>query len=159
MDQIQQDFINFYTNTAINFIPDKLAVHLISILFLEIEEISLEELAQKSGFSLASISNKARMLEQMGFLKRTCKPGTKKVYVFIEKDLFKIMREHLLKKQEIMIHQMKQGLPFIIEKHEHKSLTEKERKELKIVKDYLKQISALDLIIKDLYKKLDGGLS
>ncbi len=60
---------------------------MISELYFEPEPISMQDLANRIGYSLASISLKLKMFEYLGFISRKKKPGTSKVFLYMEKDL------------------------------------------------------------------------
>lgn len=157
MGRPQEDFVQMYLQIGLNYLPDQLSLKIFSLLSLEPEEISLEELAQKTGFSLASISNKVKVLENMGMVKRSCHPGSKRCYVFMEKDVRKVMREMLLRKQEMLFNRVKQGLSPIINKYEGKSLNEREKQEIKMIKSYLKQMQEMEIIFQEFIQKLESG--
>lgn len=57
------------------------------------EAVSLEELAQQLGVSKASVSHATRLLVQLGVLRRTAKPGTRKAYFRISDDPWGAMLE------------------------------------------------------------------
>ena len=66
---------------------DDITAQILSILNFESNEISMEELAQRTGYSLASISLKVKNIEQFWSIKRISKPGSRKTYLYMEKNL------------------------------------------------------------------------
>ena len=66
---------------------DDLLMIIFSTLYLEPEPIAMEELAKKTGYSLASISNKTKLLEPIMDITRTRNPGSKK-YIYTWKKIF-----------------------------------------------------------------------
>ena len=83
----------------------------------------------------------------MGIVKRIKKPGSKKIFLRIEKDMIKIFKEHLAKKEEKNIKLIKEKIPEIIKKYKHKAKTEKDKKKIKILENYYKQILKTEKII------------
>jgi len=134
---------------------DPLSSMIFGVVYLEPDAISLEDVAKKTGYSLASISNKVRFLENLGHLKRTHKPGTKKVFVYAEKDFRKILKEQLVKAQEVKIRLIKEKMPHILIKYKNKKLTEDEKKRLDILEDYYKQMLGFDGLIQDMLEKME----
>ena len=124
---------------------DDISSRIMAILYIEPKELSLEELSIKSKYSLSAISTAMKFLEQMEMVKRLKKPHSKKAYFFMEKDTLKMFLEFLIKQQEKIILPTIKKLPSIIEKYEK----EESKEELKIIKDYLRQIKAYEKINKN----------
>jgi DNA-binding transcriptional regulator GbsR (MarR family) len=82
-----------------------------AIAFFEPEEVSLDELAERTGYSLASISTTVRELERLGKVRRIKKPGTKKVYVKGEKNMIKSLHDHFSNALENVLKPMEEILP------------------------------------------------
>jgi len=118
---------------------DELSSRLIATLYVSTKEISLEELAKKTGYSLSSVSTSLKTVERFGFIKRMRKPKSKKVYFYMEKDLMAVGLRLMKRKYEKVILPSKKKLPEIISRYKKlKSKTSKE--ELEILKNYHKQI-------------------
>ncbi|MFP4524469.1 MAG: GbsR/MarR family transcriptional regulator [Candidatus Woesearchaeota archaeon] len=118
-----------------------------AIAFFEPEEVSLDELAERTGYSPASISTTVRDLERMGKLKRIKKPGTKKVYVKGEKNLIKSLHDHFNNALENVLKPMEEILPPAIkelkQELKNKDLGKEEKdhlkKKIKWYEEYLEQ--------------------
>ena len=80
MDELEKEWMAAFNKIAKSFGLDDLSSKVVSVLYLEPEEVPMEDLAKKTGYSLASISNTMRVLGNMGFVQRIKKPGTKKIY-------------------------------------------------------------------------------
>lgn len=155
MDSLEKEMIDFYRAAGrLQGVDDSLTT-IMGVLFLEPREISMEELAKKTGYSLASICNKIRMFEPAGFVKRIRKPGTKKIFLSAEKDVLKILKKGFIIKQESVIKLSKERLPGIIEKYKKKKLTDEQKEKLKIIEDYYKGMLRFESIIKEILQKLD----
>ena len=74
-------------------------------------------------------------LETLGMAQRVKKPGTKKVYFYMEKDLAKTNIRKLKASHEYLIKPMKERLPEIIDKYKDKVKTDKDKKKLKIIEN------------------------
>jgi HTH-type transcriptional regulator, osmoprotectant uptake regulator len=139
----KEEFITLMTDNArVNGLDD-LFCRIVGILFAEPEEVSLEELSKKTGYSLSAVSTALKIAEQHGFVKRIRKPGSKKAYFYMEKGIAAMFADTLLKKYEHIVLPSKQQLPEIIQKF--KSEKSPESKEgLKIAENYYKQILIFD---------------
>lgn len=154
---IEKEMREFAEQVFRNFGLDILSSKIIAILYTEPEEVALEELSKKTGYSLASISNKTRFLENVEMIEKVKKPGSKKVYYYMEKDLFKMMQKKLEKAYEAEINPAKQKVPEIIEKYKNKKLNEKSKKKLEIMQNYYQQIIKLDKVFRQMQVRLKNG--
>ena len=142
---------NLFKASELNGIFAKVA----SVLYIQPEEISMEELAKETDYSLASVSNSMKILVNMGIVKRTRKPRTKKVFFYMEKDIFKINKQKIEFAYESFIKPVEESMPKLIEKYEKKTKDEKAKKKLKIIKNYYKQVRQFDGVINHMLEKLD----
>jgi hypothetical protein len=62
-----------------------------------------------------------------------------------------------MRKQELIINQCKQGLPGLLNQFEGKKLNEKEKKEIILIKDYLRQVQDAEVLFKEFIQRLEGG--
>ena len=86
-------------------------------LFVCEDEIGMDELAKRTGYSLASISNCVRMLENLGCIVRSSKPGSRRVFVRAEDDLRRALRKAIITKYELQVKPLKEGLPVLEAKY------------------------------------------
>ncbi|MFH1142274.1 MAG: hypothetical protein V1695_01015 [Candidatus Uhrbacteria bacterium] len=127
-------------------------------LYIEPSEISLDELAKKTGYSLSAISTKAAALEALGVVQRIKKPGSRKVYLYMEKNLYTINRNKLKMVINSHIVPVRTKLPQILKKHERKiqaGKDERQKAQLKIMQSYLEQLTVMEKLINDMIKKMD----
>ena len=134
---------------------DDLLMIIFSTLYLEPEPIAMEELAKKTGYSLASISNKTKLLEPIMDITRTRNPGSKKIYLYMEKNILNIWKDALLKKEEHVINKVKEKLPTILKEYKSKAKTEKDKKKLKIMENYYNQVLIFGKIIKKIINEFN----
>ncbi len=131
---------------------DETTSRIVSVLFLETEEISLEELAKKTGYSLSSTSTSIKFMESAGLIHKFKKPHSKKIYLKIENNMLEIMLNMLKKKQEFIIKKSKDALPHII--NEYKK-TKSPKQELAIIEQYYSDVLIGEKIIGDMIKKIE----
>ena len=153
MEKIDQEFLELLKNQAKSEGMDDLTSIITAKLFLEPNEVAMDDLAKETGYSLASISNKAKLFEQAGFFKKTTKPGTRKIFLYMEKDVSRIMLGMFMKKLETMS-VAKAKLPDIIKKYKSQSKTEKEKQKLKIMEHYYSDVLKFDKLMQELIQKL-----
>ncbi|MBN2421928.1 hypothetical protein JXB41_01765 [Candidatus Woesearchaeota archaeon] len=136
-------------------IEDNLLMEIFARLYVEPEPTAMDELAEATGYSLASISNKIKMLGPIIGIKRIKKPGSKKLYIYMEKDFLAIWKNALIKKEEFVIKNAKEKIPLIIDEYKKKARTEKDKKKIEIINNYYKQILKLEKITNIMVKELN----
>lgn len=134
---------------------DNLTSKIIARLFVEPEEISMDDIAKETGYSLASVSNKLKMLEQAGFVQRKTKPGTKKVYLYMEKNFLKALKGLFIKFQQMQMSMLRIKIPELINKYKSKLKTEKEKKQMEMLEEYYKDFLKIDKMMQEFAQKLN----
>lgn len=134
-------------NSKVNGL-DELSSNIIGILFIEPEEVALDELANRTGYSLSAVSTALKFIERAGIVKRTKKPKSRKVYFYMEKDMLAISLQITRRKYENIILPSKQKLPRIIVKYKQES-TKESGEELGIVENYYKEVLFFEQILKE----------
>ena len=136
-------------------LKDSLLVTIFAKLYFEPEAIAMDDLAKETGYSLASISNKIKLMGPLFNLRRIKKPGTKKIYLYMDKDILKIWKEALLKKDEFVVQKAKEKMPGLIKEYKEKAKTEKDRKKMECVENYYSQILRLEKALKIITKEIE----
>ncbi|MDD5111804.1 MAG: hypothetical protein PHG85_04620 [Candidatus Altiarchaeota archaeon] len=154
MSGLEQDIKEFGTAMFESFGMDSLTAQLLTILYFSPREIPMEDLAKKTGYSLSSVSNKLRKLETM-WVSRIKKPGTKKVYYYMEKDLLRMNQRKIKAEHEKHIHGIKRFIPYIMDKYKNARLSEEEKEVLKNAKGYYNQALRLEKILEEFERYLD----
>lgn len=131
---------------------DETTARIIATLFIEQDDISLEELAKKTGYSLSSTSTSLKFMEAAGLVHKFKKPHSKKVYIKMENDIMEMMLNMLKKKQQYIIGRAKESLPGIISEYKK---TKSSKHELKIIEKYYSDILLGEQIIEDMIKKIE----
>jgi|SRR3989344_4727842 len=157
MSKTEEEFIEIVATAAKGHGFDDLSSKIIGILYIEPKELSLDEIAQKTGYSLASISNSVKAIENARVIKRLKKPKSHKTYFFMEKDLNKLTREMISKKYNAEINPAKEKLPGMIKTLREQTKSSKkddDKKKLGIMENYLEQIHRCDEILAEILKKI-----
>ena len=155
MDHIEEIFVGLIKQVSATSGMDDLTTSVFGILYLEPTEVAMDEVAKRTGYSLASISNKIKMLEAAGIVTRVSKPGTKKVFLYAEKDMFKITKNILLRKQKYCINATKEGLPSVINEVKSKIKSQKDKDRLKIIENYQKQVLKSEQLINEMLERVE----
>lgn len=142
---------------ANNFGMDNLTGKIFLMLYLEPEAVALEEIAKETGYSLSTVSAKMKIIEQHGMIQRVRKPGSKKAFFFMEKDLGKIVAMKLEGAIQAEIIPVKKHLPGILKKYKEKVASSKDetlKKKYNIMKKYYSQMKKFDIIMNKLLKEV-----
>ena len=83
MKELENDMIEFFQKMGVAHGIDNVMSSIMGICYISPDEIAMEDIAEKTGYSLASISMKVKVLEQIGFIEKRNQPGTKKVYLYM----------------------------------------------------------------------------
>ncbi len=134
---------------------DQLMMTLFAKLYIAPEPVAMDDLAKETGYSLASVSNKVKMFGPMWQVKRIRKPGSKKLFLYMEKDILKIWKDALIKKEEHVISRLKEKLPPIVKEYRGKVKSDIDKKKLKIIEEYYNQILKFEGVLKKIIKELE----
>ena len=151
MQKFEEEFVDFVTEMFASFGMDKLSSKLVALLYIEPKELSMDQLSKITGYCKASILNKTRMLEGTGIIVRRKKPGTKKVFFYMDKDLLRIMKRKYEMAYQKEIIPVKENVPRIIAKYKNAKMSEKDKKKMKIIKDYYKQMLKIEKMFDKLH--------
>ncbi|PIT84230.1 hypothetical protein COU37_04150 [Candidatus Micrarchaeota archaeon CG10_big_fil_rev_8_21_14_0_10_45_29] len=157
MNKIEKDFCGFMAEASASFGLDSLSAKIVALLYLSPEEISMEEIAKKTGFSLPSISNKMKMLEAAGFAQRIRKPGTKKAYFYMEKEMLRVIKKHLQMRYQKVLLPAKAAVPRMLDASRRRKLTEREKKQVEILQNYYKQILIGEKMLQKFFEATGGA--
>lgn len=155
MDELEGEVIDFFTNMGKAFGWDELPSKVVAVLHIETDPIAMEEIAEKTGYSLSSVSNVMKMLEGFGIVTRIKKPQSRKAYFIMEKDIGNASRQKFLRAYEYGIKPAKEFLPKIIEKYGKKKLDEKTKKRLELLKAYNMQFHYVDKVFAHMLEDIE----
>jgi DNA-binding transcriptional regulator GbsR (MarR family) len=151
MDAVTKDFSEFTERVGEIAGRDTLESRIIAILFLNAEDLCMDDLMKMTGYSLASVCNKVRALEKAGLITRKTKPGTKKIFLSMEKDSIRLMMQVLKHIRESQLTVVRTHLPAIIAKHKGRADPAK----ITLLERHLHQITKVDRFIEKMMLELD----
>ena len=134
---------------------DNLTASILSTLYFEPEEMSMEELATKTGYSLASISLKIRTIENNWGIQRIKKPGSRKVYFYMEKDLLDLYVEQMKKGYEHELKVANKKVLPLIEEYRKEAVADEQTKRLQLFETYYKSLNDFSKIVDHVIEKID----
>ena len=148
MQELDNQIINLFQEMGHGQgMKDSLMMTIFAKIYLSPEPIAMEDLAKETGYSLASVSNKVNMLAPIMHIKKTRKPGSKKIFITMEKNIMDIWKDAMTKKQEFVINNVKEKLPNILKEYKTKAKTQEDKKKIKIMENYYGQILKFETII------------
>lgn len=136
-EEFKKAIYNSFRALGIDDFPSKL----MSVLQSEPEEISLGELSQMTGYSLSALSTTLKAMEENNMVKRFKKPKSRKVYVYMDKDLVTLYTELQKKRYNQSLLPFFQILPRIIDKYKD---NKEFKSEIEILEDFGEQLKFLD---------------
>jgi len=157
MEELDREITNYFIEIGRIQGMDETYTRLFAALYLEPDEITLEDLAETTGYSMASVSTKVKLLDTLGFIRKSCRPGSKRIYIYMEKNFAELMKQQIILKHERVISLAKQKLPELIKKHEKTAKTDKDKKKLKIIENYYKDIEKADKILPKIVELLNSA--
>jgi DNA-binding transcriptional regulator GbsR (MarR family) len=157
MEEIEKKFVEIFKEVGQHTGLDDLSATIYAILYLEPSAIPMEDLVMKTGYSLASISNKVRMLENIELIRRFRKPASKKVYLSMEKDIVTSVKRHIMKKEECEIRILKERLPDLLKDCRGRARADKDKQKIRLIEDYYAQMLKLEEILKDILSRIERG--
>jgi DNA-binding transcriptional regulator GbsR (MarR family) len=147
MEPLDQQFTDFYRVIGKSYNLDDLTSMIYARLFIDPDEVAMEDLAKETGYSLASISNKLKILETCGVVVRRTRPGTRKVYVYAQKDMMKIVLSSFVLYQQGEVVMVKTEIPRLLEGLKGKKLGKREKAQKEILEKYYEDTLMFDEMI------------
>lgn len=98
MDDVESRIHSTFVNIASSLGYSEVNGRIISALLAENKPLSLQDLANKTGYSLSSVSIALDLLEIIGVVKKTKEFGDRRVFVRLDGDLLEGLRNALLLK-------------------------------------------------------------
>jgi DNA-binding transcriptional regulator GbsR (MarR family) len=155
MQRLEEEFIEFMTDIFSDFGLDRLSARMVGILFIEPGELSMDQLSKRTGYCLASILNKMKILEGIGVVERRKRPGTKKIFFYMDKDIFRIIQRKFDMAYRKEVLPVKERLPQLIERYDEKNMSRKEVEKFRIIKRYYRQMLQLEQMFDKIHSTID----
>ncbi len=130
---------------------NELSSRIFGTLYAEPREISLEELSERTGYSMSSVSTIMKLMCDSEMIKRIKKPKSKKVYFYMEKNIVSKLLDMMKENQKIILY-AKEKVPKIIQRYKGEKMP---KRELEIVENYFKQLKIMDETLKKFIKILE----
>ncbi len=155
MKEIDSKFIEFYKQFgAMQGIKDSMLCEILARIYIDPDDVAMDRLAKETGYSLASISNKVKFLEMTGFLERKTKPGTRKVYLSMDKNLLMKIKDATIKKHD-SINKTIIMLPEIIKEYKPKAKTQRDKEKINIIENYHSQMIQFMDVLKNMINNFE----
>lgn len=151
IEKIDKEFEQLFVEVGTAFGSPQITPKIIFNL-MKNDEISMKELHDRIGYSLASISMKIKTLESIGLVHKFTKPGSKKIYLRMEKDMSNVLRKAISAKYELQIKPLRRELPKLLEKYKSLPKNKEAKKRICMIKTLQNRITAFDRIVKLLTK-------
>lgn len=155
MSDIEEKIIDIGHEIFKGYGVDDITAQILSILNFEFNEISMEELAQRTGYSLASISLKVKNIEQFWSIKRISKPGSRKTYLYMEKNLIDAFATQIRNGFETELNIAKTKITPLIEAYKENATTHEQKIKLQTYENYLSQINTFEELIHKIYYQIN----
>lgn len=155
MSEIEQKIIDIGHEIFKGYGVDNPTAQILSILNFESSEISMEELAERTGYSLASISLKIKNIEKFWSIKRIHKPGSRKTYLLMEKDLLDAFATQIRNGFATELEIAKTKIPPLIEEYRCNAITQEQETKLSTYENYLEEIKRFEELIRYIYDQVD----
>ena len=157
LNPLDKEFFEFFKLFGRAYGLKDLTLHIMAILYMEPEEISMEDISKKTGYSLASISNSMKVLVNGGQVQQIRKPGSKKVFFFMEKDLIKLNISKIYAAYENFVKPGDHILQCILAKYTHVK-DEHQKKKIEIIRNYHKQFVKFGTVLQKWKRDLEAML-
>lgn len=136
-EEFKKAVYNSFRALGIDDFPSKL----MSVLQSEPDEISLGELSEMTGYSLSALSTTLKAMEENNMVKRFKKPKSRKVYVYMDKDLVTLYTELQKKRYNQSLMPFLHILPRIIKKYSDRA---EFNSEIEMLEGFQEQLQFLD---------------
>lgn len=154
MSDIEKKIIDIGHEIFKGYGVDNPTAQILSILNFESNEISMEELAERTGYSLASISLKIKNIEHFWGIKRIHKPGSRKTYLLMEKDLLDAFAIQIRNGFATELEIAKTKIPPLIEEYRCNATTQEQETKLDTYENYLAEINRFEELIQYIYDQI-----
>lgn len=154
-EKLNQEIIEFGEEIFKVYGLDSLSAKIMSILYFEPGELSMEELADMTGYSLASISLKMGQLETYWGIKRKKIPGSRKAYFYMTKNYLELIEESFRKGFELESSLAKKHLPRIIKECKSQASSDYDLEKLKILEDYCHELDGVKTLLDFVTEKVE----
>ena len=147
-EEFKKELYDSFRALGIDDLPSKL----MSVIQSEPNEISLGKLSEMTGYSLSALSTTLKSMEENNMVKRFKKPKSRKIYVYMAKDLVALYTELQKKRHRHAFLPFLQKIPRIIQKYSER---EKFQSEIEMLNDFKEQMKFLEKENHEFIEKLE----
>lgn len=151
-EAIEKKVIDTFAGVAGSLGYSDLHGKILAALLIAQEAISLQELAQKTNYSLSTISLSIDLLEVLGVIKKIKKGADRKVYVLLNADLLDCLKKAVIAKLDTSINTSLSDLQQEKQKTRNKKLLRTIsilEKEIKRLRAFIDKVSGIELPAKN----------
>ncbi|MEM4268212.1 MAG: transcriptional repressor [Candidatus Woesearchaeota archaeon] len=154
-NDIDKEFIAFLERVGKVYGLCEPSVKIFGVLYIEPNEISMEEIAKRTGYSVASVFNTLKQFESLGVVQRIRKPGTKKAFFYTPKSMMEWHISKLTTAKVVLVQNAKQFFPEMLERYKLNARDESTKKKLTILERYYKEILLFEKLISKWIKDME----
>ncbi|MFP4112600.1 MAG: GbsR/MarR family transcriptional regulator [Candidatus Woesearchaeota archaeon] len=154
MSPIEREFSETFARLGKQFGLNEIATKIAAIIYVTPGDIAMDDIAHKTGYSLASVSNALKFLGNMGIAEKIRKPGSSKIYVSMEKDIIAINIKKLNRIRDNLKTFLEEDTKKIISRYKE-SKDKETRQKLMIIKRYAEDVSSIGNLIDGWIKDME----
>lgn len=147
-NQLERRAVAILKNVLNKIGLDNLTSEIIANLWVAPNEIGMDELAQKTGYSLSSISLKLKQLGDLHGIQKINKPGSKKKYLYMKKDPIELWLAKVESTFGMISSKLKKTMPALITEYKGQVKNESEKQIIANMANYINRIDKLEEILK-----------
>ena len=125
----EEDMIRLFESIGSSYGFDPLSTKIFALLYMEPGELTLQQLAERTGYSLSMVSTRMKPLESFGWVERVKRKGSRKVHFHMAKDMKTIVISNMTTALEKQVRPVKRQIPVLLERH--KGLKDKDNPRVK----------------------------
>ena len=149
MTKLEKSFLKLINADTDIFFNDSLLKKIFAVVYISKEPVSLEDVALRSSLSLATVSNKSKILLQMGVLDRIKNQGSRKVFLQARTNFISLIYKKSLKKLEYTL-DLHNNLILFLSVEKKRLLSKEEKAQIKNLEEFGLQLEKITKV----YKKL-----
>ena len=151
LEEPSEEFIQLVTDINRMRGMSSLPARLVAEVYMSEDEISLGELTERTGYSRSAVSGEMKNLVRSGVVRKKRKPGSRKVFFYMEKGLIDNFIRSFEKVQGKAVERLKERIPEILERYDEES------EEKDMIQQYYEETLELEEAMKHFVEELKEG--
>jgi HTH-type transcriptional regulator, osmoprotectant uptake regulator len=153
-DNLKDKCVDFFVEVGrINGFDD-LSARIFGVLYMEPNEICLENIAEKTGYSISAVSTAMKLMSNIGIIHRMKKPKSRKVYFYMGKEIHEITLQIMKKKCDALFARAKLFFPGVLKEYKKRKIKLQEQK---IVEDYYGEMLVFEGVLKKMMQLIENS--